>query len=653
MSEVGLAVAITLLVGAATFLLGINDGSYQLTDRSAIGIVAWWALAIGIAVRFWPAARVPRATIVAGAALAGLALLTLLSTGWADSDEKAFLEFTRVLMYLGVFGLVAVAVRARHATAVSDGLALGIVGVVLLALASRFWWGDIGPGAPPSFFPVQTRLHYPVNYWNGLAILAGLALPLLLRAALAADRPAILRGLALAPVPAIAATIYLTSSRGGAAAAVCGVLVFLALTSRRTSALVATAIGAVGSLAAIEMLLARDDLVNGPLSAPAVAGQGHSAALLMALIAGACAALYWAWCRFAERELRIPRAGQVVLAGAVLLIAVAGFAAVDPAAKLEDFKRPPGETKYTEGDFTRSHLLSSASTGRWQMWSAAVDEWQTKPALGRGAGSYQSWWLEHADFPLFARDAHSLWLEMLGELGLVGFVLIVLAFGTGFAAALARLRRAGPVRPLVAGLTGVLAAFVLAAAIDWMWELTIVGLVAVVALGMLTGLATTSTEEAAPRRRSGSGTRGQLHHRALRAVAVAVSLAAIMCIAVPMLGQERLEQSQAAANRGDVAEAVNAAEGARSLQPWASSPYLQLALIEEQANDLGQANRYIKDALKRDRRDWSIWLVAARIQTKAGLIRQGRRSLRRAEALNTKSTLFEDLRRQARDGSSR
>ena len=122
----------------------------------------------------------------------------MLSTGWAVSDEKAFLEFTRVLTYLGVLAVVAVAVRARHAAAVSDGLALGIVGVVGVALASRFWWGDIGPGAPPSFFPVQTRLHYPVNYWNGLAILAGMALPLLLRAAVA-QRPPILRALALAP----------------------------------------------------------------------------------------------------------------------------------------------------------------------------------------------------------------------------------------------------------------------------------------------------------------------------------------------------------------------------------------------------------------------------------------------------------------------
>ena len=68
------------------------------------------------------------------------------------------------------------------------------------------------------------------------------------------------------------------------------------------------------------------------------------------------------------------------------------------------------------------------------------------------------------------------------------------------------------------------------------------------------------------------------------------------------------------------------------MQPWASSPYLQLALLEEQAGDLGRANRHIKDALERDSSDWSTWLVAARIQTKAGFIRQGRRSLQAGRA---------------------
>ena len=642
-----IAVAITLVVGGATFALGFNDGSYQLTDRSAIGIAAWWALAVGVAFKLWPGAPIPRAGLIAGAALAALAILTLLSTGWAVSDEKAFLEFTRVLMYLGVFAVVAVAVRARHAAAVSDGLALGIVGIVGVALASRFWWGDIGPGAPPSFFPVQTRLHYPVNYWNGLAILAGMALPLLLRAAVA-QRPAILRALALAPVPAIAATIYLTSSRGGAAVAVLGVLVFCALTSRRTGALVAAGIAAAGAIAAIEVLLARDDLVNGPLAAPTVADQGESAATMVVLLGAGCVALYWAWCRFADWDVRLSRPVQAAVVAGLAVAAVAGVAAFDPAGKFEDFKRPPADTKYVEGDFTRSHLLSSTSTGRWQLWAAAADQWDTKPAFGQGAGSYQSWWTEHADFPLSVRDAHNLWLETLGELGVAGFLLIVLVFGTGFAAGLWRLRRAGPARPLVAALLGVLAAFVLGSAIDWMWELTIVGLVAVVALGMLVGLATLPPAAAPERSRSASGGRAELRVRAVRTAAVAVAVAAIMCVTVPMLAQERMEDSQASAERGDVAAAIDSADDARSLEPWASSPYLQLALVEEQAGRLRRANRRIKQALERDSRDWSMWLVAARIQTKAGSIREGRRSLRRAEELNPKSQLFEDLREQTR-----
>jgi O-antigen ligase len=123
-----------------------------------------------------------------------------------------------------------------------------------------------------------------------------------------------------------------------------------------------------------------------------------------------------------------------------------------------------------------------------------VDEWQTKPGFGRGAGSYQAWWMQHAEFPLFVRDAHSLWLDMLAELGLDGFLLIVLAFGTGLAAGLARMRRAGADRPLIAALAAVLAAFALAAAIDWMWELTIVGLVPCGA-SMLVGHATLPAED--------------------------------------------------------------------------------------------------------------------------------------------------------------
>ena len=126
----------------------------------------------------------------------------------------------------------------------------------------------------------------------------------------------------------------------------------------------------------------------------------------------------------------------------------------------------------------------------------------------------------------------------------------------------------------------------MAAGIDWMWELSIVGLVAIVALGILVGRATDGSPRPVGESAVG-GRQSAAAGRVLRTAGVGVALAAILCVAVPMLAQNRLEESQAAAARGDAAAAIEAADDARAVQPWASTPYLQLALLEEQAGNLG------------------------------------------------------------------
>jgi hypothetical protein len=202
-----------LALAAALFLLALNDGTYQVTARSSVAIAAWWAIAIGVALRLWPRRRLPPEAWVAGGALALLGAFTALSMGWADSAEGAFAELDRILVYLAVFTLVVMLTRRGDAARWSDGLALGITAVGLLALTSELFPGSVGPDAPPVFFPGENRLSYPVNYWNGLAILVGIAFPLLLRAAIA-ERRGWARALALAPFPALTAVIYLASSRG-------------------------------------------------------------------------------------------------------------------------------------------------------------------------------------------------------------------------------------------------------------------------------------------------------------------------------------------------------------------------------------------------------------------------------------------------------
>src|SRR5262249_59764576 len=116
-------------------------------------------------------------------------------------------------------------------------------------------------------------------------------------------------------------------------------------------------------------------------------------------------------------------------------------------------------------------------------------------------------WLQHGSFRYFVQNAHSLYLETLGELGIVGFMLLVGAFAAGVVVAVRRLRgTSGGERSLIAALLGTLTAYLIGAGVDWMWELTAVTLVGVFVLGLLTGPASAApgAKSFAPGRLAGS-----------------------------------------------------------------------------------------------------------------------------------------------------
>jgi Tfp pilus assembly protein PilF len=120
----------------------------------------------------------------------------------------------------------------------------------------------------------------------------------------------------------------------------------------------------------------------------------------------------------------------------------------------------------------------------------------------------------------------------------------------------------------------------------------------------------------------------------------AVAFGLIVAEAIPLLVGMEVRKSQESVNAGNLAQALDEAESARSIQPWAASPYLQLALVQELGGEIDQARGSIEKALENDESDWRLWLVAARIQTKAGDIAAARESLARARELNPKSQLF-------------
>ncbi|MDX6476066.1 MAG: hypothetical protein QOH95_1577 [Gaiellaceae bacterium] len=620
------------IVAAILFLVAYANGGYGVSTRAILGASLWWSVILGVGLGLVPRNRPPRAALGVGALLAAFALWALASAFWAPNPEQAVLEFDRNSMYLALY-LVAVGTGGRRNVGWwSDGLRLGIVAIAAVALASRFFPNLFESRGIASFLPnAATRLSFPVGYWNGLAILVALALPLSFSAAVA-GRTALARALAVAPVPVIAAVIQLASSRGGVVAAAVGTVVFLAASGRRWAALAVVSIGALGSALATVTLHEYPTLVDGPLGSDAAQSQGRVvAALIVLVVLSTGTALVVAERMWGNRRAPSRRTGRV-LAIALSAAVVLAVLAAHPIRRLDTFREPPAVGTTTAPDFATAHLLSGNGSGRWQFWTSAVHEWTSAPLAGRGAGSYQYWWAQHASFSYFLRNAHSLYLETLGELGAIGLLLLVGALGYGLFAGAREVRRSGGERrERLASLAAVLAAFAVCAGIDWIWQLTAVGALGVLALGLLatSGERTTSDPQ-----------RGGRSRLAYGAIALVTAWAAICLQAIPWLTAARISDSQAAVRRGDSTKALKDAQDARAIQPWAATPYVQLALVAETRGELGSARRWIHAATKRDATDWAVWFVAARIEREAGHPAEARAAFLKARALNIRSPVF-------------
>jgi tetratricopeptide (TPR) repeat protein len=226
---------------------------------------------------------------------------------------------------------------------------------------------------------------------------------------------------------------------------------------------------------------------------------------------------------------------------------------------------------------------------------------------------------------------------VLGELGLVGLALLAGAFVGVATVAIVRLTRLDDeTRVLCAALLAVLAAYCVAAGVDWMWELTAVTVVVFICLALLAGAATL------PRPRD-AGVRLGMSRRGRRLVIgliVGMAVVALASAGDELLGARTLQASQAATANNDLGRAFDDALDARDLQPWAASPYLQLALVAEERGQLRTAAAAITSAVDRAPDDWRLWLVRARIETKRGNVRSGLQALQQARLLNPRSPLF-------------
>ena len=130
--------------------------------------------------------------------------------------------------------------------------------------------------------------------------------------------------------------------------------------------------------------------------------------------------------------------------------------------------------------------LTSLQSNRYAYWGVAFRAFASEPVRGVGAGGWAVWWLRYRKINVFAQDAHSLPLQTLAELGLVGLALLaVFLAGIGLAARTAH--RAAPA--LAAGPIAAFVTYVVHSPLDWDWQMPALTLVALVLAGAVVALA--------------------------------------------------------------------------------------------------------------------------------------------------------------------
>ena len=460
------ALACLLVIGLGA---GLSPLFYAYFDAGVwvpIGLAITLVCAIALVVRpIRPG--LPATLSVAGAF--GLGIWSLISSAWAESIGSAVVGANRWLVYGALLTLLIVLLaHPRLAAALLAAVMVGIC-VVAASVLARMLGGD-----PASLF-LNARLNSPLGYINGEGCLFAMALwPCL---AVAESGRALVAGPAAAIATVMACLAMLSQSRGTALAVAGAILLVIALAPGRTRrAYCMLVIGGAVALAAPDVLHVYGHAAGGSVAADDV----HAAAratLLAAFLAGCTWALL---SRLASRAGSAPRlrtAWSWLLAVPVLVALVLAIASADRIGR--DVERQwhafthlaePGESATPGSTSARSRLLSGAGN-RYDYWRIAWGLWHTHPLAGVGAGNYPRPYYERRATTEDVEQPHSLELQALSELGLVGAGLLACLL-TGVFWGAVRMRRPAQrselSRALLVGALGMFTAWLVQASVDWM-----------------------------------------------------------------------------------------------------------------------------------------------------------------------------------------
>ena len=458
------AIAVIALV-APTGLAFATGGYFDVARL--VALVVAWALVLAALALGAPLPRGRPAWVALGA-LAAFTAWVAVAGDWSPLAATARADLERDVLYLGAL-LAAIAAAGRHEGEARRAAArrrcprrrrlrprrAPVPGVVELSQTAS----------------AGGRLDQPLTYWNAMGALAALGTVLALRLAGEPARPLWLRAAAAAGAVPLVTGVVLTFSRGALVAAVVGVVLVVLLAPTLAQLRAAACALGPGMLAAF--VATRSDAVRALEGSPATRERDGlvvlaALAVLMALAAG----LQVFASRWPQRTYPVASARRLAVA-AIVVALVAVPVAVGLAGS------GGGDAA---GFGASTSRLGSASSNRADYWSVAWDAAGERPLRGLGPGGFGPAWLRDRPYPEPVKDAHSLPLETLAELGLVGLALLLALVGAVAVAARGALRANAA---LAAGPAAVVATWFVHASIDWDWEMPALTLVAVACAGAL------------------------------------------------------------------------------------------------------------------------------------------------------------------------
>lgn len=615
--------------------LALAGGGFDVSDRHIAGLAVWLVVVALLVFGAGSSVKLERPLYWAGGLIVCLSLLCAISSLWSGSVELSVIEADRVAVYLGFFlAAVLIAQTDERRQRFAEGLVIVAALIAILGITSRLLPHVLYVGSSLGAGP---RLNYPLGYWNANGALLGIGITLLLWGSRRATSSA-LRWFSTAAIPISLLALYLTYSRGGLLAAVVACACLIALSRDRLWLLATLAAGILGALPAVLAVQAREELALNLGEATARA-QGVTVTLILLAGIGLTLLLVTAL-RWEERRegalsgravaaSRNPRVLKGIALGGALLAIVAMIAVGGRA--WDQFSSP--DIQFPSNP--QAHFTDLGGAGRHDFYDAAIEAFGEKPILGHGAGTYQFSWEKLRTIAKPTHDAHSLYLEAFAELGAVGGLLVIVTVGWLLWCGLGAWRNAaGPQRERYAALLAAMLAFAISAAFDWFWEIPALGAFFFLAAGVV--VAARCGQIAADPRREPNKKMEDRRFGFTVAVVVGAWISAIALVG-PLLVEREIESSQAAAARQDFGAAVDHADTARSIEPFAASPYVQLGLLAEGQGDYPTAIERFGQAIDREDHNWQWYYLRSRVEHAAGEETAAEADIEKARELNPQS----------------